>query len=71
MNLTLAFITSTGNVKERGSRDKKGLHKTCLLIGANSGLHDVLSSDWRTGLSLGAKFLDIGRTVFEKGVTVQ
>ena len=75
VNLILAFTTSTGTIKERGSRDEKGLHKTwltgCLLTGAKSGLHDVLRSDWRTGLSLGATFLDIGRTFLEKGVTVQ
>ena len=30
----------------------------------------VLRSNWHTGLSSGATLLDIGRTVFEKGVTV-
>ena len=30
----------------------------------------MLRSNWHTGLSSGAKFLDIGRTVFKKGVTV-
>ena len=35
-----------------------------------SDLDDVLRSNWHTGLSSGATFLDIGRTVFEKGVTV-
>ena len=57
-----------------GSRGKKNLHKTwltvCLLIGTNSDLHDVLRRNWRTGLSSGAKLLDVGRTVLEKGVTV-
>ena len=57
-----------------GSRDKKALHKTwialCLLIGKKSDLDDVSRSNWHTGLSSGATFLDIGRTVLEKGVTV-
>ena len=30
----------------------------------------VLRSNWHTGLSSGATLLDIGRAVFEKGVTV-
>ena len=57
-----------------GSSDKKYLHKTwltvCLLIGANSDLHDVLRSNWHTGLSSGVRFLETGRTVFETGLTV-
>ena len=56
------------------SRDKKDLHKTwltvCLLIGTNSDFHDELRNNCRTGVSSGPKILDIGRTVFEKGVTV-
>ena len=74
MNLTLTFTTSAGDTTEMGSRDKKDLHKTWLtvylLTETNSGLDDVLRSNWHTGLSSGAKFLDIGRKVFEKGVTV-
>ena len=30
----------------------------------------MLRRNWQTGLSSGTKFLDIVRTVFEKGVTV-
>ena len=30
----------------------------------------VLRSNWHTGLSSGARFLDLGRTVSERGVTV-
>ena len=74
VNLALTFTISTCNTTEMGSSDKKDLHKTwlttCLLIGANSELHEVLRSNWHTGLSSGARFLDIGRTVLEKGVTV-
>ena len=33
-------------------------------------LHDALHSNWYRGLSPRAKFLDVGRIVFEKGVTV-
>lgn len=33
-------------------------------------LHDALRNNRQTGLSSGTKFLDIGRTVLEKGVTV-
>ena len=73
MKLALTFTTLTGDTTEMGSSDKKDLHKTwltaCLLIGANSDLH-VLRSNWHTGLSSGARFLDLGRTVSERGVTV-
>ena len=41
-----------------------------LLLGRNLDLHDVLRSNWYIRLSSGAKFLDIGRTVFEKVVAV-
>ena len=36
----------------------------------NSDLHDALRNNRQTGLSSGTKFLDIGRTVLEKGVTM-
>ena len=65
VNLTLTFTTSTGDTTGMGSLDKK-----CLLIVTNSDLHDVLRSNWQTGLLSGTNFLDIGRRVFEKGVTV-
>ena len=72
--MILTFTTSTGDTTEMESRDKKDLHKiwltVCPLIGTNSDLHDVLRSNWYIGLSSAAKFLDIGRTVFEKGITV-
>ena len=74
LNLTLTFTTSTGDRTEIGSRDKKDLHKkwlkVCLLIKKNSDWHDVLRSNWHTGLSSGATFLNIGTTVFERSVTV-
>ena len=74
VNLTLTFAISTGGTTEMRSRDRKDLHEiwltVCFLIGRNSDLHDVLRSNWYTGLSSGAKFLDIGRTVFEKVVAV-
>ena len=35
----------------------------------NSNLHDALRNNRQTGLSSGTKFLDIERTVLEKGVT--
>ena len=74
VNLTLTFAISIGGTTEMRSRDRKDLHEiwltVCFLIGRNSDLHDVLRSNWYTGLSSGAKFLDIGRTVFEKVVTV-
>ena len=35
----------------------------------NSVLHDALRNNRQIGLSSGTKFLDIGRTVLEKGVT--
>ena len=73
VKFTLTFTTSTADTTEIGSLNKKDLHKTwltvCLLIGTNSDLH-VLRYNWHTGLSWRAKFLDIGRRVFEKGVTV-
>ena len=72
--MALKFITSTGDTTEMGSSDEKDLHKTwltvCILIGANSDLHDVLRCNWHTGFSSGARFLDIGKTNFEKRVTV-
>ena len=74
VNLALGFTTWTGDTTEMRSSDKKYLHKTwltvCLLIGEYSDLHTGLRSNWQTGLPLGAKVLDIGRTVFEKGVAV-
>ena len=74
LKLALTFATPTDDTAEMGSSDKKDLHKkwlrVCLLIGANSDLHDVLRSNWQIGLSSGARFLDVGKTVFEKGVTV-
>ena len=57
MNLALTFTTSAGDTT------------VCLLIESNSDLH-VLRSNWHKGLTSGAKFLDIGRTVFKKSVTV-
>ena len=42
----------------------------CQLIRTNSDLHDMLCRNWHTGFSSGAKFLEIGRTVFKKGVPV-
>ena len=64
--MALKFTTSTGDTTEMGSSDKKDLHKTwltvCILIGANSDLHDVLRGNWHTGLSSGARFLDIGNS---------
>ena len=74
MDLTLTFTTSTSDTAEMVSPDKKDLHKTwltvCLLTETNSALHDALHSNWYRGLSPRAKFLDVGRIVFEKGVTV-
>ena len=35
----------------------------------NSDLHDALRNNRQTGLSSGTKFLDIERTVLEKGAT--
>ena len=73
VNLALTFTTSARDTTEMRSREKKDLHKTwltvCLLNETNSDLH-VLRSNWHNCLSSGAKFLDIGRTVFKKGVTV-
>ena len=72
--MTLTFTTLSDDTTRMGSRDKKDLYKTrlpvCLLIGTNSDLHDVLHSNRQTGLSSGAKFLHMERTVFEKGVAV-
>ena len=73
-NLTLTFTTSTSDMTEMGSGDKKDLYKiwlrVCTLIKTNSDLHDMLCSNWQRGLSSGTKFLDIGRTVFEKSVSI-
>ena len=75
MNLTLTFTTSVGDATGMESLDKKDLHKTWLtvylLTGTNSDLHDMLRSNCHTSLSSGAKFLDVGRKIFEKGITVE